>query len=228
MRTIAGFALVLAASLVTVGYAGAGGAARAAPTVPITAGHLAPRDECRSLPGARPFRNALAAAVRRRDAGAMARLSASDITLDFGGTTGPRAFERMLRSAEGAALWRELDALLTLGCAVREGELVLPWLFAQDIGDNEDFDRMLVAGANVPLREGPSPGARTLRLLSWVLVRQLDPASETPPRFTRVRLDGGKVTGYIETASLRSQIGYRLSARREAKSWKIDYFLAGD
>ena len=226
MRGKAGSALVLAASLVAGAVTGTD--AGAAGTLPITAGHLAPRDECRSLPGAAAFRAALAAAVRRRDAGAMARLSASDIKLDFGGTTSPRAFEQLLRGAEGAALWRELDVLLTLGCAVQDGDLVLPWLFAQDIGENEDFDRVVVAGANVPLRAGPAPGARTLRLLSWVLVRQLDPASETPPRFTRVRLDGGNVTGYIETASLRSQIGYRLSARREAKSWKIDYFLAGD
>lgn len=216
------------AGLVLVAGLAAGALAKPAPLVPITAGHLAPRDECRSLPGAGAFRAALTAAVRRRDAGAMAGLSASDIKLDFGGTTGPRAFEQQLRGAEGPALWRELDMLLTLGCAVQEGELVLPWLFAQDLGENEDFDRFLVAGANVPLREAPSPRARTLRMLSWVLVRQLDPASPSPPRFTRVRLDGGKVIGYIETISLRSQIGYRLSARREGKGWKIAYFLAGD
>ncbi len=222
MRFFTGLGLVMAVGLA------AGALAKPAPLAPITAGHLAPRDLCTGLPGASAFRGALAAAIRRRDADALAALAAGDVMLDFGGTTGPPELKRLLRGPGGAALWRELDALLALGCVVQDGDLVLPWFYGQDIGEDEDYQRYLVAGANVPLRQTPSGSAKVLRQLSWVLVRQLDAASEEPPRYTRVRLDGGPVTGYVETAKLRSQTGYRLAARREGKVWKIAFFLAGD
>ena len=207
---------------------GAAGWAKPAAIVPVTAGHLAPRDGCASLPGAAAFRKALAAAVRRRDAAALAALAADDVTLDFGGTSGPAELRRLMQGAEGAALWRELDALLTLGCAVEDGDMVLPWFFAQELGGDADPARYLVAGANVPLREGPSASAQVTRALSWVLVRSLEPADAAPRAYTRVRLDGATATGYVESARLRSQLGYRLGARREGSGWKIAWFLAGD
>lgn len=224
MKAIGGVTALVAAGLAAAAWA------KPAPVVPATAGHLAPRDECASLAGVPAFRQALAAAVRRRNADALTALSSDDILLGFGGISGPRELRNLMRGAEGPALWRELDALLTLGCAVQDGEIVLPWFFAQEIGGNENYDRLLVAGANVPLYETGSAGAKVLRRLSWVMVRQLDPANERPPRFTRVRLEAGSAEGYVETARLRSQSGsYRLSAQREGKKgWRITAFLAGD
>ena len=125
-------------------------------------------------------------------------------------------------------MWRELAQVLTLGCAVQDGDMVMPWFFAQDLGEDEDFGRSLVAGSNVPMREAGSAHAKVLRLLSWVLVRRIDPAGEAQPRFTRVRLDGATATGYIETALLRGQLDYRLGAHRGPKGWKITYFTSGD
>lgn len=193
--------------------------------LPVSTGRFAPLETCNRLPGAPAFRAALASAVRRRDGAALAALASPTIRLDFGEGAGTAELRRRLAGAEGRKLWRELDRILPLGCAVQGGNLVMPSVFAHDFGDTDPFDVMLVTSAKVPLLVRPSATARPLRLLSWIMVSPVS-AEDFEQPFRRVRL--GAQTGYVETAKLRSALDYRLVVSRSRGAWKIDAFVAGD
>lgn len=202
-----------------------GSAAANAASLPVSAGRFAPLETCNRLPGAAAFRAALASAVRRRDAAALAALASPTIRLDFGEGAGTTELRRRLAGPEGRKLWRELDRILPLGCAVQSGNLVMPSVFAHDFGDTDPFDVMLVTGTRVPLLARPSAAARPTRLLSWIMVSPVS-ADDFEKPFRRVRLGGQ--TGYVETAKLRSALDYRLVISRTRGAWKIDAFVAGD
>jgi hypothetical protein len=196
-----------------------------AATLPVTAGRFTPVETCNRLPGAVAFRTALASAVRRRDAGAFAGLASPQVRLDFGDGSGLAELRRRLAGTEGRKLWRELDRILPLGCAVQAGNLAIPGLFARDLGDIDPFDIMVVTGARVPLLSAPNARARPSRLLSWAAVKPLSGDDFERP-FRRVQL--GRQVGYVEAAKLRSPLDYRLVVSRSRGAWKIDAFVAGD
>jgi hypothetical protein len=210
--------LVAAAVPVSVSHA-------AAPPRTVT-GRFTPVDSCAGLTGAPAFRAALARAVRQRDAAGFAALTTPDVRLDFGDGAGRAELRRRLQGADGRKLWRELDSILTLGCAVQGGNLVMPAIFAHDFGEVDAFDVMIVTGAAVPLRAAPNARARVLRLLSWVAVTPVT-ADDFERPFRQVRLANGP-SGYVETARLRSPLDYRIVASRRGRAWKIDAFVAGD
>jgi len=200
----------------------------AAAPVPVVSGEFRPAEGgCARRPGGAVFLAAFTRAVQRRDATALLALSSPTIQLDFGGGSGQAELRRRLSGAEGRKLWRELDRLLAQGCAARGHNLYLPAVFARDLGDLDPFETLVVTGAAVPLRVAPSAAARPLRLLSWVAVTPLTGDDYEQP-FRRVSLPGGKVTGYVETAKLRSPLDYRLVVSRRRGAWKIDAFVAGD
>jgi hypothetical protein len=220
--TVSTFA-ALPVAVLLVGLLGAATANAAAP--PVSAGRFAPIETCDRLPGATAFRAALGSAVRRRDGAALAALASPTIRLDFGEGAGTTELRRRLAGAEGRKLWRELDRILPLGCAVQAGNLVMPSVFAHDFGDTDPFDVMLVTGARVPLLARPNAAARPLRLLSWIMVSPVSAGDFEKP-FRRVRL--GAQTGYVETAKLRSALDYRLVVSHTRGAWQIDAFVAGD
>jgi hypothetical protein len=190
-------------------------------------GRYAPRDECARLPGATAFRAALARAAKRRDVEALVALASPNVELDFGGGAGREELRRQLRGAEGRERWQALDRMLPLGCAAQRGNLVLPWFFAQEIGDLEPYDTLLVTGARVPLRSRPSATAPVLLSLTWQLTELVPPDDGRGP-YRHVRLPGTRISGYVATAKLRSPVDYRLIAGRSGGRWRIDAFIAGD
>lgn len=124
-------------------------------------------------------------------------------------------------------LWRALDEMLPLGCAVQDGELVLPWFFAQDLGGDNPYDMLLVTGERVPLLPRADAEARPVRLLSWALVEPGEGYDERS-RFQPVRMAGGGLSGFVEAERLRSPLDYRLIVAQGAAGWKIEAFIAGD
>jgi len=196
------------------------------PAMPEIAGPYGPRDECRAEPGWSAFAGRLAAAVKSRDAVALAVLADPGIVLDFGGGSGREELRRRLSGAEGKRLWEELDAILRLGCAKgAEGDnLVLPWFFDQDLGEADPFQVLLVSGDKVPLRAAPERAAPVLALVSWHLVD----ASDERGGFRKVSLTGRKEQGYIASAALRSPLDYRLVAEKQEGEWRLMAFVAGD
>lgn len=201
----------------------------AVPITPAAAAttSFAPIETCDREPGARQFRAALARATEVRDSAALVLLAASDVKLDFGNGAGREELSRRLAGEEGAKLWRELDRILPLGCALQDDNLVMPSIFAQDLGEIDPFEVMLVTGSNVALRSGPSAAAKRIGKLSWVFVEPLSGDDFEHP-FRKVRVHGGGPTGFVATAYLRSPLDYRLVAGRKGREWQIDSFLAGD
>jgi hypothetical protein len=191
------------------------------------AASFAPIETCHHQPGAAQFRAALTRAVRARDVAGLVALAAPDVKLDFGEGAGRAELRGRLAGAEGAKLWRELDRILPLGCAAQAGNLVMPSVFAHDFGEIDAFDVMVVTGANVALRSGPSAIARPIRRLSWSLVEPLSGEDFERP-FRQVRVHGGGPTGFVSSAYLRSPLDYRLIVGRKGGAWRIEAFVAGD
>lgn len=197
-----------------------------AQTEPRQEGRYAPRDECGTLPGARAFREKLAAAVIARDADAIAAMASPDVRLGFGGDDGRPRLLQKLKEADGS-LMAELEQLLPLGCASTDGGgLTIPWYFAQNFGDTDSYSAMLVTGADVPVRAGASGDSAVKQRLSWDVV-SLQGGLKLGAAFQQVRTADGQ-SGYVATGQLRSLLDYRLLAVRQGEEWKITALLAGD
>lgn len=195
-------------------------------TEPRQPGKYAPRDQCGSLPGARAFREALAAAVEKRDVDAVAAMASPDVRLGFGGEDGRGLLLTRLKASNGK-LMAELARLLPLGCAGSDGGgLTIPWVFAQDLGDIDSYSAMLVTGVEVPLLAAARVDAPTSAKVSWDIVT-LENGLKPEARFQQVRTMTGK-TGYVATDKLRSLLDYRLLAVRQGDNWVITALLAGD
>lgn len=196
-------------------------------TEPRQKGKYAPRDACRELPGARAFRERLAAAVEARDADAVAAMASPDIRLGFAGEDGRKRFLAALKASDGKAM-KELATLLPLGCAASEGGgLTIPWFFAQDYGDVDSYSAMIVTGADVPLLAAANAGGAAKRQLSWDLVT-LDKGWHPDLQFQQVTVVGSGAKGFVATDKLRSMLDYRLLANRKGETWQITAFVAGD
>ena len=201
-------------------------------TVPANRpGAFAPREQCLTAPGARAFAAALRGAIARRDARALAELAADDIRLDFGGGAGKAELRARLSGPDGAKLWRELEQATSLGCAMRDGEMVFPWFFAQELGDVDPFDALLVTGPAVPLYRRASDRTPPIARLNWQLVVPQGESTGTAAAkrpLRRVSVIGSRLEGYVPSGRLRSQLDYRLFATRVGSGWRISAFIAGD
>lgn len=191
---------------------------------PRQKGRYAPRDDCAKVAGAGEFRASLAKAVLARDVAAIAALTSPDVRLGFGGDDGrERMVERMSDPRDG--LIGEIERLLPLGCGLNQaGDLVMPWIFAQDLGDIDGYTANLVTGEDVPLHAAADAKSAVSQRLSWDIVELGDgPDGDLLPV---VAPDGSK--GFVPKAQLRSLLDYRLLASRESGAWKITAILAGD
>jgi hypothetical protein len=194
--------------------------------VPQQPGRYAPHDECGKLPGAREFREKLAAAVLARDVDAIAGMAAPEVKLGFGGDDGRARLLTKLKEPDSEVM-RELGVILSLGCAATgEGGMTFPWHFAQEVGDVDGYDAMVVTGADVSMLVSPDPKAVVRKRLSWDMVELV--AGLYPERpFQQVKAADG-MQGYVATDKLRSLLDYRLLADREKGEWRIGAILAGD
>lgn len=198
---------------------------------PNRPGAYAPRDACIKTPGARAFAASLRSAIARRDAGALAELAATDVQLDFGGGGGKALLRSQLTGKEGPAMWQELEQAVGLGCAMDAGNMVFPWLFAQNLGDVDPFDALVVTGAAVPLYRRDNLRSAPIARLNWQMViaqgEGLEPDAVKRP-MRRVSVINSPLEGYVASDKLRSVIGRRLIATRHGGKWEISAFVAGD
>jgi hypothetical protein len=194
---------------------------------PVQKGPLAPRDECVVIPGAPKFRAAIARAVLARDPDALVALASEDITLSFGGDGGREELSQILAGDEGDEIWRELEAVLPLGCADIGGLIGTPWYWSQDDLPFEDaFSVAVVIGEDVPLVEAVEGDDREMALLSWEAVELLDDWDPYAQQLRVRRVDG--TAGYVAAAKLRHFLDRRLIASNESGEWQITAFVAGD
>jgi hypothetical protein len=193
---------------------------------PRQKGRYAPRDECANEAGAAEFRRQLAAAVAKGDAQAIAALASPNIKLGFGGDDGKARFLERLQDPDGELI-AELRQVLPLGCAVNpEGNLTMPWYFAEDMGDIDTYAAMIVMGEDVALYTKADAASPVRQRLSWDAV-ELRGGLFPDRAFQRVRTSDG-TEGFVATGKLRSLLDYRLLASREGGAWKITAIVSGD
>lgn len=193
---------------------------------PRQQGAHAPRDECAELPGATEFRRDLASAALARDADAVASMAEPGVRLGFGGDDGRARFREKLVEKDGA-LFRDIEALLRLGCAAdARGGMTMPWIFAQDLGEADSYSAMLVTGVDVPLRATAETGSAVQQKLSWDIVT-LEGNWQPDRPMQQVKSSGG-TKGFVATEKLRLLLDYRLLATRGDQGWKISALVAGD
>lgn len=201
-------------------------AGTASDAVPATASpaRYAPRDDCAGQPGWPAFRKALVAAIKARDAQALARLAAPDIALDYGGGGGTAELVARLNDP-ATGLWRELDAILPLGCALQGGLAAMPWVFWHLPENIDSGSSMLVLGEDTSLLDRAS--GKPLAPIGWTIVT-IDPDSFDPKRKTAQVTTQDGSTGWVATSALRSTLDYRLIVEPKDGKWLITAFIAGD
>ena len=191
----------------------------------LEAGPFAPRDECSKLSGANEFRNALGLIIAKRDADGLMALTDPQVKLDFGGGFGHATLRERLDDPQ-YRLWEELGALLDLGCATNaEGDLILPWYFAQDMKVDDAFGAMLALGNKVPVRRAAADDGEVVEHVAWDTGDLVEGYSDEP--FLKVRTRVGR-EGFVAREQLRSLVDYRLIARKGEGGWMIEVFIAGD
>lgn len=195
-----------------------------AAAAPVAKGRYAPRNECVEIPGANDFRQQIIEAVQLRDTDALLQLFADDVKLDFGGGAGKAELRKRLGDP-ALELWRELDALLPLGCAKGEGGgITIPWVFAQETGA-DPFSTLLVTGEDVSVLPRPVATATPIGTVSWDLVEVAN--FQPGATFQQITLPD-KREGFIATDKLRSLVDYRLLASSRNGVWSVTSFVAGD
>ena len=205
-------------------------AATASPTSEVALAKgtvLAPKDECAADPGFAAYRERLAAAVTARDADQLKTLVDPKIKLSFGGDGGIAALEQRLSAAPNdgePALWDELGAVLTLGCALDKGTATMPYGFARSaqVGPETLFPLR----EDVALHKEPSADSPVVARLGWHVLTATAGDPEQP--FIAVKTDGG-TQGYVARDAVRSGFGYRALFNKDAKGeWAMTALVAGD
>ena len=147
------------------------------------------------------------------------------VRLTFGGRAGKDEFKAMWagRPEEQAKLWRELDDVLALGCAVHGKARVFPSMFEQ--GDQLDGFTTWIARPGARLRSGPSLNAPVRAKLSWHVLEE--DGDWSGGDWIKVRTADGR-RGYVHKNAVRSLIDYRLFVEPRGDQWLITAFVAGD
>ena len=185
-----------------------------------------PVDRCASVPGFAAFRTALRQAVERRDAAFIRSALVEDILVNFGGVSGREAFVEEWRLGDiESPFWAELQAVLALGCAPIEQDLVAPSMIAQ-LDDKEDPTEAVIAiRPGTVLRARPDDAAEAVATLEWDV---LSWRSETVvDGWVAMALADGR-EGYVRRDDTRSALDYRAYFRRIGGRWRITAFIAGD
>jgi hypothetical protein len=188
----------------------------------VTGPKLAFVDEAAKDPSFASYRDQLLAAVRARDAKTVLALSDPNIRTSFGGDGGRAALEQALKEE----VWAELEQILSLGGSFREGMFWAPYVYSAWPESQDAFETLAVIGDDVPLRESADASAPAIATLSRDLVTRASPPGEGGA-WTKVKTADGK-TGFVESKSLRSPVGYRAGFFKTKDGWRMNAWVAGD
>ena len=189
---------------------------------------LPPVDQCSADPGFAKFLGGLKRAVAKRDKKALLGMLSPGVLVNFGGASGPNAFEENwdFDPSSNDSIWAQLDRMLPLGCAKDQQARIIPSLAIQFDPDSDEqvFEAMVVVSPGAKLRKGPEPDSAALATLSWDVVTAVDQASDLQ---TKVRLADGR-EGYMHDTDLYSPLNYRMVVEKLRGKWMITAFVAGD
>lgn len=194
-----------------------------------------PVDEAAQEPSFFAFRASLQRAIIERDTTAVLAVVDSTIKLSFGCDVGiDRFLELWLESSDGD-IWVELGAVLALGGRFMGDSLFYaPYTF-NTFAPGElppgyaSYEALIAIDDAVPVLAAPEPGADTLMVLSFQLVRHewRSTVAEPPAGWTAIRL-ADDALGFVRTRSVRSPLDYRAVFQRREGFWRMTVFIAGD
>jgi hypothetical protein len=193
----------------------------------VGAATLPPVDQCSSDPSFARFRSNLVRIVDRRDAKALLAVVADDVMVNFDNSVGPRAFTRVWRlngpKAGQSRVWRELRAVMQLGCANLGSTLVMPSLIGQ-LSASEQLEKF-IALPGAKLRQSASLRGRSLATMNFHVVTFRE--SKAPEGWIGVALSDGR-KGYLCDEEVRAALEYRAQFEKIGGRWRMTSFVEGD
>ncbi|HEX8619197.1 MAG TPA: SH3 domain-containing protein [Thermoanaerobaculia bacterium] len=195
----------------------------ATPAPAATGPKLMPVDEAPRDPSLVAYRNQLLAAIRSRDANAVAALVDPKIRTSFGDGGGAAEFRKAL-AREGAM--EDLELVLSNGGTFLGDEaraFWAPYVYSAWPEKYDAFQSFAAMGPNVPLRESKNPNSPVVTTLSYDIVTQV----MTEGDLRQVKTADGKI-GWTEAKLLRSPIAHRAGFNKINGKWLMNAFVAGD
>jgi hypothetical protein len=192
---------------------------------------LPPVDRCASDASFVAFREAMRAAIARRDSAALLAMVSTDIAFGFGEEPGREGFVRhwALEQPATSGLWRQLEAALALGCdRDQNGALWAPSMSLPDpdAPDDASYEGNVLALPGGLLRAEASDSGEVIARLNWdvmMLTREDDPES----RWAHVGIADNR-QGYVLRSQIRSFTDYRAIFERRGGRWLMTAFIIGD
>lgn len=196
---------------------------------------ILPVDEGARVPSFFAFRARLQRTIAERDVASLLTVVDSALKFSFGREAGIGAFEREWFESPERSIWPELGAALALGGRFMGDSLFYaPYTFnafapGERPPEYDPFEALIAIDDAVPVLAAPEPGADTLAVLSFHLVRHewRSSVAEPPAGWTAIRLADGAL-GFVRTRSMRSPLDYRAVFERRDGSWRMTIFIAGD
>ena len=185
---------------------------------------IPPIDQCRGDPSFTKFLAGLKRIVAKKDRAAFLALLAPDVLVDFGGGTGPKAFEDQWKfdPTEYGNLWDQLETMFKSGCARDGGSRIIPSLPMQVQEDVGIEWVLILPGAKLYKMAGELSAKP--QTVPWTVATVTTRVSDT---MTGVKLPDGR-EGYIPDDLVYGPVGYRMIVEKRAGRWVITAFVAGD
>lgn len=204
---------------------------------------LYPIDEAKKDPSFLEFRNALKAAVSKRDKEYLISIADSAIRWSFGNGGGVKSFVEHWQldtptSAKANSFWSLFSQVLEMGGAwstQAPGSFWAPYVYSSwpETGNYDPFEHAAITSKDIPVYKSNNAASTVIGRLSYDIVKVLDrghleeakPHSSTT--FVKVKSYNG-IVGYVTKDHLWSPIDYRAGFMKKQGKWKLSAFIAGD
>lgn len=180
-------------------------------------------DECRKLEGYDVFRSRLTTAIAARDEAAFRSLFGRSGYMRMDGVGGGAQMPPPgPNNSLTASIWEDLDEILSLGCAVENDMLLLP--FTTQAPENLRAMGQMVAVRSTAVRSAPKDKARILTIAPrGALLAQVQHPAEPADGWEYFTLTNGR-SGFVRAKDLRSPADSALQVAREGSDWRIVYY----
>ena len=122
----------------------------------------------------------------------------------------------------GVAVWKDLDEILTLGCAVEDDRLFLP--YTAKVPESLEASSQKVTIRATPVRSDPTENAPIITTAPrGSLLSQFENPPQPVEGWDYFMLEDGR-SGYAREEDLRSTLDSALVVRRDGGEWRIGYY----
>lgn len=180
-------------------------------------------DKCTKLEGYDLFRSQLTRAVATRDEAAFRALFGPKgyMRMDGVGGGAPMPSNQSNRSFT-TVIWEDLDQILSLGCAIDDGGLLLP--YTTQAPENLRALGQMVAVRSTAVRSAPQDKAQILTIAPrGALLVQVRHPAKPADGWEYFTLTNGR-SGFARANDLRSPTDSALQVAREGADWRIVYY----